>query len=478
MMIRSFRGFLRDERGSYTVWSLIWFVMFVAIGGLAVDGTDGYRTKTLLQSTADASALAAAMSLRAPDEDPVVVALAYAEANMDPDIYGVVVTQDDVVLGTWEIASQSFTAGTADPNAVYVVARRAEENGNPLIMNMLRILQLFGLNGWWSINADALAVVGLEACQNNGIIAGGQLNIGNSAEFYNGMCLHGVEGIKLTKDNYFEPGVSASVGCGEGDQNCIMPNKTLAFSDPDFADAFELGGYGIDREPVNAQSVGNYIELVIELAMTSDFDLFLEANSSATIDYTGLGYLADSEGNTSYYEGPTLPEDAVTPLGSAPEPNYTVYKVNCASNDTLDLPSGNYRNMAIISTCPVNMNSSTSVDMRDVMIAVDWWSGANPTTLFGMHFAGNAILGATECGEGGVDLMTRNSSVHFAAGGQINNSRLLTGYNVKLAAGGTGVQGLHVEAVNDIDLTQGGFFGLCPLPADSVPQHLVYTLAR
>ena len=33
--------FLRDERGSYTIWGLLWFMLYVGIGGLAVDVTDG-----------------------------------------------------------------------------------------------------------------------------------------------------------------------------------------------------------------------------------------------------------------------------------------------------------------------------------------------------------------------------------------------------------------------------------------------------
>ena len=40
------------------------------MGGFAVDMTDAYRNVTLLQSTADASALAGVMSL--PDEDDAV----------------------------------------------------------------------------------------------------------------------------------------------------------------------------------------------------------------------------------------------------------------------------------------------------------------------------------------------------------------------------------------------------------------------
>lgn len=477
---RSFVDFLRDERGSYTVWSLMWFMVYVVIGGLAVDGTDGYRFKTELQATADAAALAAVMSLRPPDEDPVQAALAYAAANMPPEIDGNVLKASDVHIGVWDINTQTFTEGLANPNAVYVVTRRATENLNAVQWSLLRLLRMWGANAWWNIDAGAVAVVGLEACQNDGIVAGGQLNIGNGANFYNYMCLHGVKGIKLTQDNYFEAGVSASVGCKQTDQNCMMPNENLAFSDADFKAAFKLGGYGVDRQPVNAQTVGNYIDMVTQLATTyPDFATFLAANNTANIDYGGLAYLANDKGQTAYVEGPTLPADAVTPLGTTNvQGKYTVYKVDCASNTTLDLPSGFYRNMAIISTCPISVNSSTTVDMKDVMIAVDWWSGPNPTTQFGMHFAGNAILGATQCGEGGVDLMTKNSSVQFASGGQINNSRLLSGYNVKFAAGGTAEQGVHIEAVNDIDLTQGGSFGLCPLPADSVPQHLVYALVR
>ena len=68
MFSTSFRSFLRDESGAYTIWSLIWFSLYVAMGGMAVDLTDAYRNQTLLQSTADASALAGVMSL--PDDAP------------------------------------------------------------------------------------------------------------------------------------------------------------------------------------------------------------------------------------------------------------------------------------------------------------------------------------------------------------------------------------------------------------------------
>jgi len=33
-------NFIRDDSGGYTIWSLIWFSLYVAMGGLAVDVTE------------------------------------------------------------------------------------------------------------------------------------------------------------------------------------------------------------------------------------------------------------------------------------------------------------------------------------------------------------------------------------------------------------------------------------------------------
>ena len=58
-LMRSVSTFLRDESGCYTIWSLIWFSLYVAIGGLAVDVPDAYRNQTMWQSTAHAASSAA-----------------------------------------------------------------------------------------------------------------------------------------------------------------------------------------------------------------------------------------------------------------------------------------------------------------------------------------------------------------------------------------------------------------------------------
>ena len=49
--------FFREEFGGGTIFGLLWFILIVGICGLAVDTTNGFRNKTMLQATADTAAL-------------------------------------------------------------------------------------------------------------------------------------------------------------------------------------------------------------------------------------------------------------------------------------------------------------------------------------------------------------------------------------------------------------------------------------
>ena len=50
--------FLNDELGGGTVMGLLWFALLVGFTGLAVDTINGSRTRTMLQATVDADAVA------------------------------------------------------------------------------------------------------------------------------------------------------------------------------------------------------------------------------------------------------------------------------------------------------------------------------------------------------------------------------------------------------------------------------------
>ncbi len=55
--------FARDEHGAGIIMGLLWFILLVGITGMAVDTTNGFRNRTMLQATADSSVLAGAIDL-------------------------------------------------------------------------------------------------------------------------------------------------------------------------------------------------------------------------------------------------------------------------------------------------------------------------------------------------------------------------------------------------------------------------------
>jgi Flp pilus assembly protein TadG len=166
------RRFIRDESGGYTIWSLIWFSLYVAMGGLAVDVTDAYRVRTQLQSTADAAALAGVMSL--PDAtEAVAQAVEFAQGNMVLSTNGNVLVPEDVHVGHWDKALQRFTENAKPLNAVHVITRRSDQNLNPLATNFLRILSIWGIPlDRWNINTEAVAIRSVPPClMKNGMVA-------------------------------------------------------------------------------------------------------------------------------------------------------------------------------------------------------------------------------------------------------------------------------------------------------------------
>lgn len=445
--------FLRDERGSYTVWSLLWFMVYIGIGGAAVDATDAYRYQTLLQATADAAATAGAMSL--PDAAKArQAAYLYSQHNMRPEHNGAVLDPSDIQVGTWNFASESFTPDTPVPNAVYVVTRRAEANDNPLGMNVLSFLGLVGLNAWWNINTEAVAVRGAGLCENNGLKAQNELWIRAVNYFYNKICLHGENsGIDITIGNDFDSDVAMSTGC----VGCLDAPPP-AWSDPDFQQAWANGGEGNSMLFEHVNALAQTLNTLKDMPNTNFADL-PEAYQ--------LGYAHMYQGGSTrpdYYEGSSLPSEL--------QP-HTVYDISCGG-EQLNLPINEpIQNVMIFADCRIH--ASANANLQNVVIATTATPGqADPAA---MHFAGQAQLGDGDCKFGGGVELYALGSIHFAAQAEIYGSRIVAGYDVDFTAGHTVGHGLAVEAGHDINLRSTNEFGLCTgLP--NGPIVWVYSLVR
>ncbi len=417
-------AFRDDERGGYMVWSLLWFMVYCGIGGLAVDITDAYRNQAILQSTADASALAASMSL--PSEaDAETEALLYSSDNMDPGTNGTVLTQSDIEFGDWDFSARSFTPGGISPNAVRVVTRRSNDNNNPVAMAVLRIVSLFGLDPRWNISTEAVAVRYLPDCANDGFIAMNRVDISSSNDLLQDICLHGQNaGVDLQNHNYFETGVQVSMP-----DLGMLPNRSNLYSmNPGLADALREG----DMFPRDVELLGSYIAQLrtLETGYNPNWD-FMYRNNGTTMPakYTGSGLPA-----------------VLMP--------YTVYDINCSGQEKLP-KNVLVENVVIVATCRLEASSDFSAG-NVVLASTDTGPSAS------IDMAAKAALGLEDgCAPGGgVELYTMGD-VHISAQGSFNGLRVVAANDVKFTANNVGVNGISVQAGNNIDFTSNNQFGLC-----------------
>ena len=173
--IRSLLHFATDDRGVGSIWMLCLLPLFLVLAGFGMDGTAAFRTRDMLQSTADASALAGALQLPVSAAatttqqcNAVNKALTYARANMSVAGFGNVLntsytspsvcTPGDVVFGNWN--GTTFTSpapnGTAG-NAVQITVKTATANSNPYPTSFLALIGKTS----WDIVATAIAINGV-----------------------------------------------------------------------------------------------------------------------------------------------------------------------------------------------------------------------------------------------------------------------------------------------------------------------------
>ncbi len=124
------RGFYRSRsRGQGLIWVIITLPVMCGFCSLAVDFGRAETTKTELQRAADAAARYGALGLSISGSAATAYAIDAANDNT-ADGSVVVLQSSDVVTGTWNSATHSFTAGGGSQNAVQVTAQRTKARGN------------------------------------------------------------------------------------------------------------------------------------------------------------------------------------------------------------------------------------------------------------------------------------------------------------------------------------------------------------
>jgi Flp pilus assembly protein TadG len=195
-------SFPENESGGITVFGIFAIGLMLMIVGVAVDVTNAYQHKALMQITADSAAQGGIVAL-ARGEDISTVrknAEALVEMNMPKASYGELITNVATELQVlhYDPGTKAISRVDEDSpaNAVIVRLQRSEAAGNPLPTFLMR---MFGHDSW-SLTATSVAVlVPTQRCSNaEGIIARGNLDLGDSPEIATGFCLHSQTAITLS----------------------------------------------------------------------------------------------------------------------------------------------------------------------------------------------------------------------------------------------------------------------------------------
>jgi hypothetical protein len=422
---------LRDESGGGTIMGLMWFMLLVGICGLAVDMTDGFRNRTMLQSTADSAALAAVIDL--PDADAAVeTAVAYAAINMGTDINGSVLLRRDVTLGVWKEDTRTFipesemTPSDGPIDAVHVMTKRNSDNDNSVPVNFLRIAGL----QTWNVRAQAIAERFIPDCLRDGLIARNMVDISSNNSFVNEICVHGQRGVNLQSNNYFEPGVNVS----------MMDMSTLEL--PASGMESNTGLQDALRESSLDPRMVNHIDEIIQGILDRD-PKYVPAYINRNEDVVTVG------SNFNFQNA---------------QP-HRIYYVECRSNRNLVLPAGVVmQHTVLIADCQITIGAH-SVIFNSLIASRSGGVGGNGRLNRGdanITTAAGAQLGVPDnCAPGGGVQLISNATMHFSSTTSINGVQMIALGDIALGARDMGINGISAQSGGNIYMTSNNIFGLC-----------------
>jgi Flp pilus assembly protein TadG len=434
MVDRRFVGridlFGSDQSGSATIWSLGMTVVFLLIGGLAIDVGNAYRTRELLQMTADSAAHAGVQDLSSP-EAATALALEYAEYNMPAENFGTVLDDASVMIGTWDPETRAFTETAVNPDAVRVLTSQTSATGNPVATFLLKLANFES----WDISTRATAQRFYRRCHENGIVADGRVRISADNTFSGDYCLHGQDGITIGTGNVFEPGARATMYD---------------------LDDVTLGVTGYEDNPG------------LEDALAEDFVLPVLARKAAEI-------AVDLQDPVSIYQPPYI--SALDPAHTVDHIDFSVSELltgrvnvvtGCGGTDVLTL-DGDVEDLVLSTDCKIAFGPD--IRIANAVIATSRASSSAITAL------GPVELGRDDdCAPGGGSQLISAGRVVLAEGSAVHGSHIVAADDIRLRALEGGIDGSSFQSGDDVVMLEDGMFSGCAGTTDLIAHVSSYRL--
>lgn len=429
--------FIEAEDGALTQFALFWLILFLAVGSLALDVSNGYRERTQMQDATDAAALGAIYLASNPTvtvEEASQKAAELAQANLRADDGATVITTDDVTFGYYDAKKNEFTTDFSLSDdltrAVKVTARRSADRKNEAPSFFAHVI---GQDGW-AIQTSAVAESYRPACMQEGLSAEGVIDLQSGNTFASGFCLYAADYVSLNQNNTFEDGSIVSMpdlskldipASGFKQNTGLQESLRTAF--------YKL--HVIDRISSVIEGLKDGTSYIPDYI----FDKTVYPMSGSKLDVTDFvpGHMYELACNNKSV--------TISPL-----------KASDKKADGLD-PSvslDTMRNVIVFSSCPVQFGNGTALEnVIFTNTSTDDKSFSAPQGL---------RLGANDnCASGGGAQLITMGGVGSAAKMEFYGGQIIAARDVSFSAQASGIQGIAIVAGGKIDGTSNSTFGHC-----------------
>jgi Flp pilus assembly protein TadG len=397
-------GFLRDEKGSGTVFGMMLLVTFIAFGGMSIDIQNAITERTHLQMASDSAAHAAILTREFGSvEEARTAALAMSTANMPVDLSGNVVTEDSIFFGYWDPETKTFVEDDDSRAGVRVVARETEVNENPVATFMLWMVGF----DQWDVAAATTYVTYHPTCLRDGFVAQSYVDLQSNNNYFNGFCIHSNDHVELNQNNYFEAGTTVSM--------------------PDLSD-LEIPASGFDKNEGLEEAL---IEGEWNIRIVNRIDAIIAGVKTTNSIYTPSYITANS----------AIIALADNNIGAGEVTQGRVHTYTCSGkgNDTSLTISTDLDRVVIVTNCLVNFGSNRNIE--DTVIATTHTGSKS------IQGASGLVLGNVDnCVAGGEVQLVTLGSFYTTASMSSYGSQILAKNNITFSALGEGSKGISLVA--------------------------------
>jgi hypothetical protein len=444
--------FTASDSGGMTAGGLIFIMIFLAIGGLAVDVSNAVSQRTQLQLTADSTAHTALYvrnyTLTADPDDAKAAALALGEENMPEAFFGDVLSAADIEFGVWDASTNRFSPDANSRTAVRVETHRDAAGENEIATYLLK----FAFFDSWNVRTTSVFETYVPPCLREGFVAEDLVDIQSNNSYVDGFCIHSNDVVSMNNNNYFEEGTVVSMpDAGRLD----MPPAGYG-SNEGLVEALRYGAIQIRlinalREVpsspfgTGAQAMWAYIQLAARDGQLDD----LTATPRQITIVNGRPAPATADDNEVEAGRDLLDRDDNLALRSN-----AVNYIFCSSSSTQLQIRQALTDVLIITNCQVSFGSGGALE--NGLIAT-----LHPSSSSISGSSGTRIGRVDNCGVGGGAQLVSLGGMNFASGVSIHGGQMIALKEIEFAANGDGVRGTSIISGDTVSGTSNMAMGLC-----------------